>query len=69
VTVVPVETLVQAGQVAHPAQLPTSWWFLNVNAVEDLRRAERFTALGQSRKLDVNAPVAAAPEITSSNHV
>jgi molybdopterin-guanine dinucleotide biosynthesis protein A len=64
VTVVPVETLVQAGQVEHPAGLPASWWFLNVNSQDDLRRAERFTALGQSRKLDVNAR-AAAPEIAS----
>jgi molybdopterin-guanine dinucleotide biosynthesis protein A len=59
-----VETLVQAGQVEHPAGLPASWWFLNVNSQDDLRRAERFTALGQSRKLDVNAR-AAAPEIAS----
>jgi molybdenum cofactor guanylyltransferase len=39
VTVLPVETLVQCGQVAHPLELPASRWFLNVNTAEDLRRA------------------------------
>ena len=39
VTVLPVETLVQCGQVAHPRALPASRWFLNVNTAEDLRHA------------------------------
>jgi molybdopterin-guanine dinucleotide biosynthesis protein A len=38
--VVPVEILVQAGQLTHPKGLPAAWWFLNVNTVEDLRRPE-----------------------------
>ena len=40
VTVVPVEMLIQAGQLSHPMGLPAAWWFHNVNTVEDLRRAE-----------------------------
>lgn len=40
VSVLPVETLVQCGQIAHPHALPPTRWFLNVNAPEDLRRAE-----------------------------
>jgi molybdenum cofactor guanylyltransferase len=40
VTVLPVETLVQCGQVAHPRGLLAARWFLNVNAPEDLRSAE-----------------------------
>jgi molybdenum cofactor guanylyltransferase len=40
VRVVPVEMLVQAGQIAHPSGLPTAQWFLNLNTEEDLRRAE-----------------------------
>jgi molybdopterin-guanine dinucleotide biosynthesis protein A len=40
VTVLPVETLVQCGQTAHPRSLPAARWFLNVNSPEDLRRAE-----------------------------
>ena len=39
VTVIPVEPLVQCGQVAHPRSLPATWWFLNVNTAHDLRRA------------------------------
>jgi molybdopterin-guanine dinucleotide biosynthesis protein A len=45
VMVVPVEMLVQAGQIAHPAGLPAARWFLNLNTEEDLRRAE---ALGKA---------------------
>jgi molybdopterin-guanine dinucleotide biosynthesis protein A len=37
--VLPVETLVQCGHVAHPCGLPTARWFLNVNTGDDLRRA------------------------------
>ena len=37
---VPVEMLVQCGQIAHPLGVPAALWFLNVNTVEDLRRAE-----------------------------
>jgi molybdopterin-guanine dinucleotide biosynthesis protein A len=40
VSVVPVESLVQCGQVAHPQGQPAAWWFLNVNTPENLRRAE-----------------------------
>jgi len=41
VTILPVEHLVQAGQVSHPRGLPTCRWFLNLNREADLRRAER----------------------------
>ena len=40
VDVVPVEMLVQCGQIAHPDGLPAVRWFLNVNAPEDLRQAQ-----------------------------
>jgi len=40
VAVLPVELLVQAGQIANPLGLPATWWFLNANTPEDLRRAQ-----------------------------
>jgi molybdopterin-guanine dinucleotide biosynthesis protein A len=42
--VVPVETLVQAGQVAHPEGLPATRWFLNVNTPEGLLLAHEYAA-------------------------
>ena len=45
VSVVPVEALVQAGQVAHPEGLPVTRWFLNVNAPEGLRLAHEYCNL------------------------
>ena len=42
VTAVPVEALVQSGQVAHPASLPAARWFLNVNSPDALRLADEF---------------------------
>ena len=39
-TVIPIEPLVQCGQLYHPRGLPATRWFLNVNTAEDLRRAE-----------------------------
>jgi molybdopterin-guanine dinucleotide biosynthesis protein A len=42
VSVLPVESLVQAGHVSHPDGLPAARWFLNVNAHVDLRRAESY---------------------------
>jgi molybdopterin-guanine dinucleotide biosynthesis protein A len=39
VTVLPVESLLQCGQVAHAHGMPAARWFLNVNTAEDLRRA------------------------------
>lgn len=44
VTVIPVEPLVQCGQISHPRGLPATRWFLNVNTVEDLGRAEVHSA-------------------------
>jgi molybdopterin-guanine dinucleotide biosynthesis protein A len=38
-TVLPVELLVQSGQVRHPGAFPAFRWFLNVNTPQDLRRA------------------------------
>jgi hypothetical protein len=35
-----VESLIQAGQVAHPGRLIPARWFLNVNQPRDLCRAE-----------------------------
>jgi molybdopterin-guanine dinucleotide biosynthesis protein A len=35
----PVESLLQCGQISHPSALPATRWFLNVNTAEDLRRA------------------------------
>ncbi len=37
--VLPVEDLVQAGQVEDPRGLPPTYWFLNVNTPHDLARA------------------------------
>jgi len=45
VNVVPVESLVQCGQIAHPRGLPASQWFINVNTAEDLGRAEVYLGL------------------------
>lgn len=42
VSVVAVELLVQSGQAAHPDCLPAAYWFLNINTVADLRRAEAY---------------------------
>jgi len=39
-TVVQVEAVVQAGQVAHPDGLPAAHWYRNVNRPADLSRAE-----------------------------
>ena len=36
VSVLPVEVLLQSGQVAHPEALPLVHWFLNVNSAPDL---------------------------------
>jgi molybdopterin-guanine dinucleotide biosynthesis protein A len=40
ITVLPVELLLQAGQIVHPSGLPATRWFLNLNTPADLRRAE-----------------------------
>ncbi len=48
VSVLPVELLVQAGQLSHPLGRPASRWFLNVNRQDDLIRAE----------VHLNAPIA-----------
>jgi len=42
VSVVSVELLVQSGQATHPDCLPAACWFLNINSVADLRRAEAY---------------------------
>lgn len=42
----PIEMLVQCGQIEHPLGLPAALWFLNVNTVDDLRRAEVHSAGG-----------------------
>lgn len=41
VSVVPVELLVQAGQVHDPQALPAYRWFLNLNTPQDVERAAR----------------------------
>lgn len=40
VAVLPVESLVQSGQVVDPAGLPAFRWFLNINSPADLRLGE-----------------------------
>jgi molybdenum cofactor guanylyltransferase len=42
ISVVPVEMMVQCGQVAHPEGLPAGRWFLNVNSPEGLRLAHAY---------------------------
>lgn len=39
-TILPVEFLVQSGQISHEDGLPASFWFLNVNHPADLIRAQ-----------------------------
>lgn len=36
----PVELLVQAGQLAHPQAIPPLRWFLNLNSPDELKRSE-----------------------------
>ena len=43
-SVLPVELLLQAGQVSHPQGFPGPLWFLNVNSRQDLSRAESLLA-------------------------
>lgn len=43
-SILPVELLVQAGQVEHPRALPAAFWFLNVNTPGELARAESLVA-------------------------
>jgi molybdopterin-guanine dinucleotide biosynthesis protein A len=43
-SVLSVEYLLQAGQVAHPSGLPPACWLLNLNTPADLNRAERLLA-------------------------
>jgi len=40
-SLLPVEWLLQSGQVAHPGGLPVAHWFLNLNSAADLTIAER----------------------------
>jgi len=42
-SLLPVEWLLQSGQIAHPAGLPAVDWFLNLNSAGDLRLAERLS--------------------------
>ena len=44
VAVLPVEPLVQSGQISHPEGIPAALWFLNVNSKHDLVRAEALSA-------------------------
>ncbi len=43
-SVLPVEHLVQPGQIAHPDGLPPALWFLNLNTPEALQRAQYLLA-------------------------
>lgn len=40
ISVLPVDLMVQSGQLADPRRLPASSWFMNLNSAEDLQRAE-----------------------------
>ncbi len=44
ISVLPIELLLQAGQVSSPHAFPPEFWFLNINAPEDLTRAETLLA-------------------------
>jgi len=39
--ILPLESLVQAGQVEDPRGLPAAFWFVNANTAEDLAQGER----------------------------
>jgi len=39
-SILPVELLLQSGQVSHPKGFPAALWFLNVNSPQDLARVE-----------------------------
>jgi molybdopterin-guanine dinucleotide biosynthesis protein A len=56
-SVIPVEILLQAGQVHHPADLPAHRWFLNLNTEPDLHRAETQLA-SHSPATQNQAPIA-----------
>jgi molybdopterin-guanine dinucleotide biosynthesis protein A len=43
-SIVPIELLVQSGQVLHPRGFPATDWFLNVNSPRELTRAETLLA-------------------------
>jgi molybdopterin-guanine dinucleotide biosynthesis protein A len=43
-SILPAEMLVQSRKITHPAALPVSRWFFNVNAPADLRRATAISA-------------------------
>ncbi len=43
-SILPVELLLQAGEVSCPSALPPTMWFLNVNSPADLTLAERLIA-------------------------
>ena len=43
----PVENLVQAGQLEHPDGMPPAFWFLNINTPADLDRAHALVATNQ----------------------
>jgi molybdenum cofactor guanylyltransferase len=43
-SVLPIELLIQAGQVSSPQDLPSALWFLNINAPQELSRAEALLA-------------------------
>jgi molybdopterin-guanine dinucleotide biosynthesis protein A len=45
ITVLPVEMLVQSGQIEHPDALPPALWFLNVNSLAELERARVWNRL------------------------
>lgn len=53
---IPLELLLQTGHIAHPGGLPALRWFLNVNTLEDLRRAEGiYSGLGNASSLACNS--------------
>lgn len=56
VTVLPVELMVQAGQIIHPQGVPPFRWFLNLNTQSDVRHAQNI-----ARALDI-ASQAFSPE-------
>jgi molybdopterin-guanine dinucleotide biosynthesis protein A len=48
ISMLPVEVLLQTGQVVHRDSLPAAWWFENVNSPGELARAESIASRFQS---------------------
>jgi molybdenum cofactor guanylyltransferase len=50
-SLVPIELLLQSGQVSHPHGFPAALWFLNINSPDDLAHAETLFSGSPSKGL------------------